>query len=64
MRDYWPFRDELNVQNGVLYRGQCIIIPKALRAELLKCIHSSHIDGEACYRRARDTATWAGSKAM
>lgn len=49
VRDYWPFRDELNVQNVVQYRGQCIIIPKALRAELLKRIHSSHIGGEACY---------------
>ena len=63
VRDYWPFRDELNVQNGVLYRGQCIIIPKALRAELLKRIHSSHIGGEACYRRARDTLFWPGMRA-
>ncbi|KAK0155533.1 hypothetical protein N1851_002013 [Merluccius polli] len=63
VRDYWPFRDELNVQNDVLYRGQCIIIPKALRAELLKRIHSSHIGGEACYRRARDTLFWPSMRA-
>ena len=63
VRDYWPFRDELHVQNGVLYRGQCIIIPKALRAELLKRIHSSHIGGEACYRRARDTLFWPSMRA-
>ncbi|XP_034095415.1 uncharacterized protein K02A2.6-like [Gymnodraco acuticeps] len=58
VREYWPFRDELNVQNSVLYRGQCVVIPKALRAELLRCIHTSHIGGEACYRRARDTLFW------
>lgn len=63
VRDYWPFRDEVNMQNDVLYRGQCIIIPKALGAELLKRIHSSHIGGEACYRRARDTLSWPGMRA-
>lgn len=63
VRDYWAFRDQLNVQNGVLYRGQCVIIPKALRAELLKRIHTSHIGGEACYRRARDTLFWPNMRA-
>ncbi|XP_034058782.1 uncharacterized protein K02A2.6-like [Gymnodraco acuticeps] len=58
VREYWPFRDELNVQNSVLYRGQCVVIPKALREELLRRIHTSHIGGEACYRRARDTLFW------
>lgn len=63
VRDYWAFRDELNVQDGVLYRGQCVVIPKALRAELLKRIHTSHIGGEACYRRARDTLFWPSMRA-
>lgn len=31
------------------------IVPKSLRAEMLKRIHSSHVGGEACYRQARDT---------
>lgn len=46
MWEYWPFKDELNVQNGVLYGGQ-VVFPKALRAELLKRIHTSHIAREA-----------------
>lgn len=50
LRKYWPFRDELNIQNGVLFRGQCVIIPKALRAEMLTRIHATHIGGEGCYR--------------
>ncbi len=28
VREYWPFRDELNIQKGVLFSGQCVIIPK------------------------------------
>lgn len=58
VREYWPFRDELNIQNGVLYRGQCAIIPKALRAAMLNRIHATHIGGEACYRQARETLFW------
>lgn len=58
VREYWPFRDELNIQNGVLYRGQCIIMPKALRAAMLNRIHGTHIGGEACYRLARETLFW------
>lgn len=52
VREYWPFRDELNIQNGLLFRGQCVIIPKALRAEMLTRIHATHIGGVACYRQA------------
>ncbi|RXN31866.1 Retrovirus-related Pol poly from transposon [Labeo rohita] len=58
VRKYWPFRDELNIQNGVLFRGQCVIIPKALRAEMLTRIHATHIGGEACYRQAKETLFW------
>ncbi|KAJ8385140.1 hypothetical protein AAFF_G00192810 [Aldrovandia affinis] len=57
-REYWPFRDEISVQNGVLFRGQKVIIPKSLRPEMLTCIHSSHIGGEACYRHAQETLYW------
>ncbi|KAJ8361627.1 hypothetical protein SKAU_G00181520 [Synaphobranchus kaupii] len=57
-REYWPFRDEISVQNGVLFRGQKVIIPKSLRPEMLTRIHSSHIGGEACYRHAQETLYW------
>ncbi|KAL0195098.1 hypothetical protein M9458_008670, partial [Cirrhinus mrigala] len=58
VREYWPFRDELKIQNGVLFRGQCVIIPKALRAEMLTRIHATHIGGVACYRQAKETLFW------
>ncbi|KAJ8389944.1 hypothetical protein AAFF_G00112290 [Aldrovandia affinis] len=57
-REYWPFRDEISVQNGILFRGQKVIIPKSLRPEMLTRIHSSHIGGEACYRHAQETLYW------
>uniref|UniRef100_A0A8C5Q7G7 Gypsy retrotransposon integrase-like protein 1 n=1 Tax=Leptobrachium leishanense TaxID=445787 RepID=A0A8C5Q7G7_9ANUR len=57
-REYWTFRDEIGIQDGILYKGQRVIIPKSLRSEMLTRIHASHIGGEACYRQARDTLYW------
>ncbi|GAA6096806.1 uncharacterized protein K02A2.6-like, partial [Tachysurus ichikawai] len=63
IREYWPYRDEISAQDGILYRGQKVIIPKSLRPEMLKRIHSSHIGGDACYRQARDTLYWPSMQA-
>lgn len=58
IRGYWAFRDEISVQDGILFRSQRVIIPKTLRPEMLRRIHYSHVGGEACYRQARDTLFW------
>eukprot|EP00063_Salmo_salar_P032454 XP_014007289.1 PREDICTED: uncharacterized protein LOC106575331 [Salmo salar] len=63
VREYWTFRDEIRVQNGFLFRGQKVIIPKSLRPEMLTRIHSSHIEGDACYRQARETLYWPNVQA-
>lgn len=63
IRSYWPYRDEISAQNGILFRGQRVIIPKSLRPEMLARIHASHIGGEACYRQARDTLYWPNMQA-
>ena len=31
VRDYWAIRDEISAQVGVLFRSQCVIIPRAMR---------------------------------
>uniref|UniRef100_A0A8C7JBX1 Gypsy retrotransposon integrase-like protein 1 n=1 Tax=Oncorhynchus kisutch TaxID=8019 RepID=A0A8C7JBX1_ONCKI len=63
VREYWTFRDEISLQNGVLFRGQKVIIPKSLRPEMLTRIHSSHVGGDACYRQARETLYWPNMQA-
>lgn len=55
---YWAVRDEISVQDGVLFKGQRIIIPRSLCPEMLRRIHISHIGGAACYRQARETLYW------
>lgn len=60
VREYWPNKEKLGVQNGVLFRGQRVVIPKSMRAEMLARVHCSHIGGDACYRQAQETLYWPG----
>jgi len=50
---YWEFRDELATYNGVVYRGERAWIPKILRKETLKVIHSSHAGNQRSTSRSR-----------
>ncbi|KAK3708089.1 hypothetical protein QZH41_006918 [Actinostola sp. cb2023] len=58
--DYWNYRDEITVHNGVLFKSQRVIIPRVMRANTLSRIHSSHLGAESCLRKARDIVFWPG----
>ena len=55
---YFDVRDALTVQNKLVFKGQLLIVPAALRKELMAVVHSAHIGIEGCTRRARDTLYW------
>ena len=55
---YFTSHDELSVQDGLVFKGQRIIIPAALRQETIRKLHSSHVGVEACLRRAREVLYW------
>ena len=57
---YWNFRYEISVQNGILFKGQRIIIPTALKDMMLLKIHSSHLGVESCINKAKDYVYWPG----
>jgi hypothetical protein len=58
VRQYWNVRDALTVQDGIIYRSNRVVIPKTLRPEMLRRIHSSHLGIEACLRKSRDSLYW------
>jgi hypothetical protein len=61
--EYWTFRDEISIYNGVLYKRDRVIVPTVLRNKLLSRIHVSHQGEQACLeclRRARDALFWPG----
>lgn len=49
-QDYSIFRDELTIHNGILFKGNHVIIP-----EMLMKIHTSHIGIEISLRKAWNT---------
>lgn len=60
---FFSFKDEITVQDGLLFKGQRVIIPRSLRTILKTQIHTSHIGIEGCLRRAREAIYWPGMSA-
>ena len=58
IREYWNFREDLTLHNGILFKSHRVIIPHALRPEVISRLHSSHLGIEACMRKARDRVYW------
>ena len=57
---YYSMRDELSVYDGLVFKGERLIVPLGLRAEIKKDIPVSHAGVEGCLRRARESAYWPG----
>ena len=60
IRAFWPYRDELVVDNNIVFKGTKVVIPNRMRALMLQRSHISHQGPEACVRRARDAIFWPG----
>ena len=60
---YFSIRDELSIQDGLIFRGERVIVPTKLRSEMKTKLHSSHMGAEACLRRARECFFWPGMSA-
>uniref|UniRef100_A0A8K9X092 Gypsy retrotransposon integrase-like protein 1 n=1 Tax=Oncorhynchus mykiss TaxID=8022 RepID=A0A8K9X092_ONCMY len=58
--EFWNHRDELSQINGIIFKGEKIIIPTSLREEILTKIHAGHTGMEKCKQRARDILFWPG----
>lgn len=57
--EYWPYRNELTAQNGLVFRGTRIIIPHAMRTEMTGRSHCSHLGIQYTISTARDIMYWA-----
>ena len=60
IHQYWNIRDELTVQDGVIYKGMKAVIPTILRKQMIAKAHKSHLGINACIRRAKDVIYWPG----
>jgi len=55
---YYDKRSELVEDKGLIFLGEWLVVPTALRKEMLKQIHRSHIGIKGCLRRAREVLYW------
>ena len=60
IRHYWSCRDELSVDDGMVIKGERIIIPESMREETLGRIHAGHQGVNKCQLRAKTCVYWPG----
>ena len=60
---YFHIRDELAVADGLIFRGERLVIPKSCREQMKQELHLGHPGAEGCLRRARDVLYWPGMNA-
>ena len=51
---YWNSREELTIEDGLVYKGYRLVIPAKERPGIIKSLHESHIGVEGTLRSARD----------
>ena len=57
---YFKFRDEMTISQGLIFKGDTLLIPHALRRSVLESIHSAHLGINQCTNRARELFFWPG----
>ena len=55
---YYDSRDELTIQGNMIFKGQLLVVPAAVRTELMSVAHASRIGIEGCLRRMRECLYW------
>ena len=55
---YWAYTDALSCYNGVLLKGDRVVIPSSLVSQVLKDIHRGHLGIEKSRLRARRCVFW------
>ena len=57
---YFSLRDSLSVCDGLVMRGEAIVVPPLLRKELKERLHAAHLGFDSMIRRARSCIFWPG----
>lgn len=58
VQPYFPIRDELIVDDGIVLKGLRVVVPQTLRKEYVQQLHKGHPGIDATKRRARETVYW------
>ena len=59
---YFALRDELSIQDGLIFKEERVVAPEAAWRGLLKSIHNSHLGDNGCLDIACECLYWPGMK--
>ena len=57
-REYWNYKEELSVQDGLLFKSDRLVIPKFMRQDVLMDLHGAHLGENKSLSLARDYVFW------
>ena len=60
IKNFWNYRDEIHEIDGVLFKGEKIIVPESLKQSMLSLIHEVHLGVQKSLYRARQSLFWPG----
>ena len=58
LQDFWNYRDELSVLDGLVLKGSHIVTPESCRDEILNQLHEGHFGTDRTKLHARDSVYW------
>ena len=58
LQPYWNYRDELTIEDGIVMKGQKVIIPTSLKQKCIDKIHTGHTGIGSCQKKAREFIFW------
>ena len=64
IRKYFDARDEIAVLDGIVFKGDRVVIPTSMRSDMLKIIHEGHLGMVRSKQLARDVIYWPGMNAQ
>ena len=60
LRSFWAYRDELGADDGIVLKGNRIVMPASLHSETLAKLHEAHKEIEKMHLRACSSVFWNG----
>ena len=60
IRPYSGFKEELSESEGILFKGERIIVPKQMQKDMLQRIHQGHLGRDKCLTTAKEVLFWPG----
>ena len=60
VQHYWNYREEIAIEDGLIFKAHRLVIPRSQKAEYLRYLYAGHLGEEKTLLRARETVFWPG----